>query len=52
VHLFDFDEEIYGRHVSVEFVHKIRDEKKFDSLDALKAQIGRDGDAARGLLGA
>ena len=52
VHLFDFDEEIYGRHVSVEFVHKIRDEKKFDSLDALKAQIGRDGDTARGLLGA
>ena len=51
VHLFDFDEEIYGRHVSVEFVHKIRGEKKFDSLDALKAQIGRDGDAARGLLG-
>jgi riboflavin kinase/FMN adenylyltransferase len=52
VHLFDFDEEIYGRHVSVEFVHRIRDEKKFDSLDALKAQIGWDGDAARGLLGA
>ncbi len=52
VHLFDYDEEIYGRHVSVEFVHKIRDEKKFDSLDGLKAQIGRDGDAARGLLGA
>jgi len=51
VHLFDFDEDIYGRHVSVEFTHKLRDEKKFDSLDALKAQIAEDGDAARGLLG-
>ena len=51
VHLFDFDEDIYGRHVSVEFVHKLRDERKFDSLEALKAQIIQDGDAARGLLG-
>ena len=51
VHLFDFDQDIYGRHVSVEFAHKLRDEKKFDSLDALKAQIAEDGDAARGLLG-
>jgi len=51
VHLFDFDEDIYGRHVSVEFAHKLRDEKKFDSLDALKTQIAEDGDAARGLLG-
>jgi FAD synthase len=51
VHLFDFDADIYGRHVSVEFVHKLRDERKFDSLEALKAQIVRDGDTARGLLG-
>jgi len=51
VHLFDFDEEIYGRHVSVEFAHKLREEKKFDSLDGLKAQIIQDGNAARGLLG-
>ena len=51
VHLFDFDAEIYGRHVSVEFVHKLREEKKFDSLEALKVQIIQDGDAARGLLG-
>ena len=51
VHLFDFDEDIYGLHVRVEFVHKLRDEKKFDSLEALKAQIIRDENAARGLLG-
>ena len=52
VHLFDFDENIYGRHVSVEFVHKLRDEERFESLDALKEQIARDEGAARGLLGA
>jgi riboflavin kinase/FMN adenylyltransferase len=51
VHLFDFDADIYGRHVSVEFVHKLRDEKKFDSLEALKVQIIQDEDAARGVLG-
>ncbi|MCK5366215.1 MAG: bifunctional riboflavin kinase/FAD synthetase [Gammaproteobacteria bacterium] len=51
VHLFDFDEDIYGRHVSVEFVHKLRDEQQFESLQALKEQIIRDAGAARGLLG-
>ena len=51
VHLFDFDADIYGRHVRVEFVHKLRDEKKFDSLEALKVQIIQDEDAARGVLG-
>ena len=51
VHLFDFDEDIYGRHLSVEFVGKLRDERKFDSLEALKAQIVHDESAARGLLG-
>jgi riboflavin kinase/FMN adenylyltransferase len=50
VHLFDFDEDIYGRHVSVEFVHKLRDEQHFESLEALKAQIARDERAARGVL--
>ena len=52
VHLFDFDEDIYGRHVSVKFVHKLREEQPFDSLDALKEQIARDEKAARGLLSA
>jgi riboflavin kinase/FMN adenylyltransferase len=50
VHVFDFDEDIYGRHVSVEFVHKLRDEQRFESLDALKVQISRDEVAARELL--
>jgi riboflavin kinase/FMN adenylyltransferase len=42
VHLFDFDREIYGAHVSVHFLHKLRDEAKYDSLEALTAQIARD----------
>ena len=42
VHLLDFDGDIYGRHVDVNFLHKLRDEAKFDSLDALKRQIARD----------
>lgn len=42
VHLFDFDREIYGSHVTVHFLHKLRDEAKYDSLEALTAQIDRD----------
>ena len=42
VHLFDFDRDIYGAHVAVHFLHKLRDEQKFPSFDALKAQIARD----------
>lgn len=52
VHLFDFDEDIYGRHVSIEFVHKLRDEQRFESLETLKAQIARDEAAARSVLDA
>lgn len=47
VHLFDFSREIYGAYVNVEFVHKLRDEKKFDSFELLKQQIDRDADEAR-----
>lgn len=47
VHLFDFAGDIYGRHVAVDFVHKIRAEKKFASFDELKLQIQRDVEAAR-----
>ena len=39
VHLLDFDGNLYGMNIGVEFVAKLRDEKKFDSLDALKKQI-------------
>lgn len=47
VHLFDFSSDIYGRHIDVEFCVKLRDEQKFDSLEALKHQIQQDAEAAR-----
>lgn len=47
VHLFDFDGDLYDKHVHVEFFHKIRDEMKFDGLDALRAQIAKDAKVAR-----
>lgn len=50
VHLFDFDRDIYGQKVSVRLIEMIREEKKFDGLDALKAQIARDSDQARIIL--
>lgn len=49
-HFFDFDEEIYGRTVEVDLLSFIRDEQSFESLDALKAQIGRDCETARARL--
>jgi len=42
VHLLDFSRDIYGAHVTVNFLHKLRNEMKFDSLEALTAQIARD----------
>jgi len=47
VHLFDFDGDLYGERLDVEFVIKLRDEKKFESLDALKAAIAVDQQTAR-----
>ncbi len=51
VHLLDFSGDLYGRHVEVEILHKIRSEKRFDSLDALVAQIDRDIERARDFFG-
>ncbi len=42
VHLLDFDEDIYGRHLKVSFLHKLRDEQRFDSLEELRAWMERD----------
>lgn len=47
VHLFDFARDIYGAHLSVRFVHKLRAEIKFSNFDALKAQIAQDAQTAR-----
>ncbi|HEU4664170.1 MAG TPA: riboflavin kinase, partial [Dokdonella sp.] len=51
-HLFDFDGDLYGRRIEVEFVRKLRDEAKFDGLDAMVRQIDRDAAQARAILGA
>jgi len=51
VHLFDFDGDLYGRHISVEFVEKLREEERFDTLPALREQIARDVEEARRRLG-
>jgi riboflavin kinase/FMN adenylyltransferase len=50
VHLFDFNADIYGRRVHVDFLHKLRDEEKYPDLDSLVAQIGRDVDNAKHYL--
>ena len=50
VHLFDTLQEIYGKTLTVTFVDSVRDERKFASLDALKAQIEQDCNAARTIL--
>jgi len=42
VHLFDFAEELYGRHLQVRFVERLRDEAKYPDLNALRAAIARD----------
>ncbi len=51
VHMFDTDEELYGVELEVALLHRLRDDQRFDSLDALKIQIERDIDAARAVLG-
>lgn len=52
VHVLDRDCHLYGRPLVVEFLHKLREEKKYDSLDALKAGIAGDMDNARHWLAA
>jgi len=51
VHIFDFNQDIYGQRIEVHFRSFIRDEKKFDSFEALKTQIARDADGARAIFG-
>ncbi len=51
-HLFDVDEDLYGKHLRVALIDYIRPEQKFDGLDALKAQIARDSAEAHRRLAA
>jgi len=50
-HLFDFDGDLYGKRIEVEFVRKLRNEEKYPDLGAMVQQIDRDAIAARNILG-
>ena len=50
VNIFDFDQEIYGENLKVDFLQKIRNEQKFNGLDELKDQIAKDKVICKGLL--
>ena len=42
VHFFNFDDDIYGKEIQIELLHRIRDESKFESVEALKFQLAKD----------
>jgi riboflavin kinase/FMN adenylyltransferase len=50
VHLFDLDEDLYGQRLEVRLVRRLRDERRFPGLDALRVQIELDATAARAVL--
>ena len=50
VHLFDWSGDLYGQRLEVQFLQRLRSEQRFDGVDALRAQIARDCDAARAAL--
>lgn len=50
VHLFDFASDIYGKRIKVNFIARLRDEKKFSGLDELSAQIKKDAGTAREII--
>jgi riboflavin kinase/FMN adenylyltransferase len=49
-HLLDFDEDIYGQTLTISFEHRLRDEQKFDGIEALKKQLAADVAKGRKLL--
>ncbi len=50
VNILDFDGDLYGQHVSVQFVQRLREEKRFDSPETLKAQLEEDKKSVRKIL--
>jgi len=51
VHILNFDEDIYGQDLRVEFVERLRDEVTFHGPEELIAQIKKDVEQAKGILG-
>jgi riboflavin kinase/FMN adenylyltransferase len=49
-HLLDFEGDMYGQHMELEFVARLRDERKFANAEALLARISRDINRARAIL--
>ncbi|MGL6266489.1 MAG: riboflavin kinase, partial [Chitinophagaceae bacterium] len=49
-HLFDFNDEIYGKMIQISVIQRIRDEQKFTGIEALKAQLGKDREDALEIL--
>ena len=52
VHIFDYSGNLYGKYIHVEFIGRIRDEVRFDDVEALIHQMDRDSEAARSILAA
>ena len=50
VHIFDFDQDIYGEYIHVDFVARLRSEENFAEVDMLIEQMSRDSDKAREIL--
>ncbi|MFT6795052.1 MAG: riboflavin kinase/FMN adenylyltransferase [Maribacter sp.] len=46
IHFFDFKEDLYDLNIQIDMLHRLRDERKFDSLDALKEQLAKDKEAS------
>lgn len=50
VNILDFEGDLYGETLTLYFVNRLRNEIKFDGLDALKVQLGKDREATRNIL--
>ena len=52
MHIFDFDRDIYGEYITIQFVERLREERKYSDLESLVAQMHEDVSAARAALAA
>lgn len=50
IHIFEFNQDIYGRRLAFQVIAKVREERRFDSVDALVSQLGDDASAVKALL--